>query len=105
MAGIGAPVGNQNAAKGRRWAEALSKALARYTDPVLKVEAGQALDRIAEKVVIAALAGDPDSITEIANRLDGKPAQAVTLGSDAENPVVFNHTVEFIGASAATPET
>lgn len=100
----GAPVGNENAAKGRRWRDALNKALARYANPETQVVAGQALDRIAEQVVMRALAGDWDSITEIATRLDGKPAQAVMLAGDTENPVTFNHTVEFIGASTVTPE-
>lgn len=71
----GAPVGNQNASKGKRWQEALVKALAQYKSN--NVEMGQALAKIAQKVVEQALAGDKDSIQEIGNRLDGKPAQAL----------------------------
>lgn len=72
----GGQPGNRNAAKGMRWRDALNKALAQYTRDDLK--AGEALDRIAQNVVIAALGGDWDAIAEIGNRLDGKPAQAIT---------------------------
>ena len=72
-----AAIGNQNAAKGRRWHDALHKALVRYeTD---KIKAGEALDKIAQTVVEKALAGDRESIQEIGNRLDGKPHQSTEL--------------------------
>lgn len=80
----GAPLGNKNAAKAKRWQDALVRALARYADPATKLEAGQALDRIAEGVVIKALSGDKDSVAEIGNRLDGKPAQAIVGDADAD---------------------
>jgi hypothetical protein len=79
----GAPLGNHNAAKGRRWADALHKALIRFQDPEQRIQAGQALDRIAERVVLMALAGDKDAITEIGNRLDGKPGQSIDATIDA----------------------
>lgn len=94
---MAAPVGNTNAAKGRRWQDALNKALARYQDPKRDIKAGEALDEIAFIVVSRALEGDRDAINEIANRLDGKPAQALTLTGDEDNPVQYNHTVRFIG--------
>jgi hypothetical protein len=76
---MAAPTGNRNAAKGKRWHDALHKALARYADKNLKIKAGEALDRIAAVVVENAIKGDRDSITEIANRLDGKPMQPVEM--------------------------
>jgi hypothetical protein len=78
---VAAPLGNQNAKKAKRWQDALVKALARYTSPDRDIQAGQALDKIAEQVVIKAVDGDKDSIAEIGNRLDGKPAQAI-VGDD-----------------------
>jgi len=75
MAGTGAPLGNRNAAKGKRWESALTKALARYSDD--RIKAGEALDKIALEVVRKALGGDTQAITEIANRLDGKALQPV----------------------------
>jgi hypothetical protein len=100
----GAPVGNRNAAKAKRWQDALNKALARYKSE--DVETGQALDKIAENVVIKALSGDKDSIAEIGNRLDGKPAQALTVSGDDEGgPIKLSHTVEWLsGTSAASRE-
>jgi len=98
---MGAPAGNQNSAKGRQWENALKRALARKANGDLN----HGLDVLADKVVAAAEGGEQWAIFEIANRLDGKPAQAVMLAGDTENPVTFNHTVEFIGASAVTPET
>jgi hypothetical protein len=80
----GAPVGNRNAAKAKRWQDALVKALARYENEEGKIQAGQALDKIAELVVMKALLGDKDSIAEIGNRLDGKPAQAIIGDADAD---------------------
>lgn len=84
----GAPVGNQNAAKAKRWQDALVKALARFSTDDGKIQAGQALDKIAEVVVLKALAGDKDSIIEIGNRLDGKPAQALTVAGDEDGAPV-----------------
>ena len=73
----GAPAGNKNAQKGKRWLEALDKALKRYADPEQKIAAGQALDRIAKLVVKEALEGAYWAIEEIGNRLDGKPSQSI----------------------------
>ena len=80
---MAAPLGNRNAAKGKRWETALTKALARYSDD--QVKAGEALDRIAMAVVRKAMKGDQDSITEIANRLDGRPVQQVDMDTTVRN--------------------
>ena len=83
----GAPVGNRNAAKAKTWETALRAALAQYANPEKAIEAGHALRKIAEKVVVKAIEGDKDAIKEIGDRLDGKAAQSVTLAGDQENPV------------------
>lgn len=87
-----AAVGNTNAAKGTRWRDALNKALARFTSE--KVQTGEALDEIARGVVMAALAGDWEAVREIGNRLDGKPAQAITVGGDGDNPLEVVQRIE-----------
>lgn len=87
MASIGAQPGNQNAKKAKRWQDALNKALTRYESADLKVKAGEALDKIAEKVVTQAIAGDKDSWQEVANRLDGKVPQAL-IGGDDDDPAL-----------------
>jgi hypothetical protein len=100
---MAAPIGNQNAAKGRRWYEALSNALTKYSSE--RVAVGKALEVIAMNVVEAAVEGDPAAVTEIANRLDGKAAQSVTVGGEVDNPVKVSHKVEFIGSRSAPGET
>lgn len=72
MAG-GAPVGNQNAAKGKRWADAIDRALAARS----KVEGIQALDALAEKLLTLADEGDLGALKELGDRLDGKAAQSI----------------------------
>lgn len=75
----GAPKGNQNGRKAKRWENALTRALARVAEGK-GFEAG--LDPIADKVVAQAMAGDRGAWQEIANRLDGKPAQSVELNAN-----------------------
>lgn len=81
----GAPIGNKNAAKAKAWADALRKALAQYEAD--GIPQGQALSKIAERVVIQALAGEKDAIQEIGNRLDGKAAQSVEMSGPDGGPV------------------
>lgn len=67
----GAQPGNKNAVKGRPWREALDRHLKR---------GGRAqLDKAASLLFEAASLGDLDAIKELANRLDGRPTQAVEL--------------------------
>ena len=77
MAKAGAPIGNNNAIKNQAWRGALNRALAQFAED--GVPRGQALNRIAERVVRQALAGDRDCIAEIGNRLDGKAVQGVAV--------------------------
>jgi hypothetical protein len=101
---MGAPFGNHNAAKARRWHDALNRALARYTSKEPPINAGEALDTLALNVVASALAGDWEAITEIGNRLDGKPAQALTLGGDHENPLEVLQKIERVLVHAHTKD-
>lgn len=89
----GAPLGNQNAAKAKRWQDALHKALVRFESLDGKIKAGEALDKIAENVVLMALEGNRDAWQEIGNRLDGKPAQAI-IGGDEDDPPIKVQKVE-----------
>jgi|JI9StandDraft_2_1071091.scaffolds.fasta_scaffold99397_1 hypothetical protein len=84
---MAAPIGNQNAKKGRMWAKALEREIARLESGDL--DAG--LARIARRVVAIADAGDPEkavwAFREIGDRMDGKPAQAI-IGGDEDDPSV-----------------
>ena len=90
MAKVGAPVGNNNAGKAHMWRGALNRALVQYQAD--GVPRGQALNLIAERVVKQALRGDAAAIAEIANRLDGRPSQAVSVAQDSVISIV--HKVE-----------
>ena len=81
MAGKGAPIGNDNATRNKPWADALKRALARYATK--DVEPGQAMNKLAERVVADAIAGNKDAWQEIGNRLDGKPHQTIAAEVDA----------------------
>lgn len=78
---MAAPEGNQNAAKGALFNSALRRALARHSGK--NVDSG--LNDVADQLVLAAVKGESWAIKEIADRLDGKPAQ--THGFDQDNPL------------------
>jgi hypothetical protein len=102
---MGAPVGNQNARKAKRWQDALNKALARFESEELKVKAGEALDKIAEGVVLDALKGDKDARREIGERLDGKVPQAI-VGDDDHDPISIREIlIRGIDATADRPSS
>lgn len=93
---MSAPAGNQFAKKAKLWEGALKRALARKAAGNLE----HGLDALADRVVSQAIDdGSKDAWQEIGNRLDGKPAQAVTIGGDEDNPVRASIEVRFIGVS------
>ena len=63
----------------------MRRALARYADD--NVPQGEALNAIASQYVRCAINGDKDAVNEIANRLDGKPAQSIGMDEDS-GPIV-----------------
>ncbi len=82
MAERGAPLGNDNGAKGREWRTALRRALAH------RAEDGNyrtTLLKIATNVVLKAEEGDYAAWQEIAQREDGKPTQPIS-GDDERPP-------------------
>lgn len=72
----GGQIGNTNAAKPFLFRDALHKALKRYENQ--DVKRGHALLHVCLKLVEKAVAGDNYCINMIGDRLDGKPAQAIT---------------------------
>ena len=81
----GAPLGNQNAKKGRLFEQAFIRAIKQRD---LDAGDGETLRKIADKMLDLALGGDVSSFREARDTVDGKPAQSVTLAGDPENPVV-----------------
>lgn len=71
----GGQIGNTNGRKGKQWFDALRKECVQQ----------DALPKIAQVVVAEAMKGEVWAIQEIANRFDGKHAQAVEVsGPDGE---------------------
>ncbi len=52
------------------------------------------LDRIAAQLVKEAVDGDVPAIKEVADRLDGKVAQAIIGGNDDDHPIRMIHRIE-----------
>ena len=75
---MSAAVGNNYAARGKQWREAINRALAKRSG----VDKIKALDELAEKLLAKCDEGDMQALKELGDRLDGKPAQ--TIGGDAE---------------------
>jgi hypothetical protein len=81
MSGVGAPIGNQNAAKAKRWQEAILRALARKAN---SIEGG--LDQAADKLVALAVdSGDKWALDHMADRIDGKATQSIDTKLDASS--------------------
>lgn len=55
---------------------------------------------IARHLLKNAADGDLPSIKEVADRLDGKPAQESVLSGDAENPLEVHQTIELVDGSS-----
>ncbi len=90
MAASGGQPGNQNAAKGADWKQAIKRALAHESGKTYR----EGLDLVAKKFVEAAKKGDPWALKEIGDRIDGKPAQAITMEGELNIPLTG--TVNFV---------
>ena len=75
--------GNTISADGRRWRQAINKAVSR--DVGSKRNRIMALDKLADTLVDAGLAGDIAAIKEIGNRLDGMAHQSVSVDNTGNN--------------------
>lgn len=84
---MGAPIGNQNAAKAKVWQAAILRALDRRSGS----DRAKALDDLAEKLLSKCDESDLSALKELGDRLDGKPAQAI--GGDPDGvPVTMSVT-------------
>ena len=86
----GAPIGNQNAAKGQRWRQAIERALERRarSDGIAELDrlADLYLDTIEEMTGATEKRGPSIAgFSDLADRLDGKPKQQTEItGADGE---------------------
>lgn len=90
MASRGAPIGNTNGSKGRLFYEALRRELA--------LNDWARLRKAASKLADAAANGEPWAVAEVANRIDGKPAQSVALTDGDGGPLKILAEVSFANA-------
>lgn len=97
---MAAPLGNTNATKSKPWAAALNRALERRS--LAEKKAG--LDELADALIDQCLAGNLGALQELGNRMDGKPAQSLTVSGDPDNPLDLSHKVEFVGAHPTAPK-
>ena len=88
---MGAPLGNVNASKEKRWYETIDRAI--------KQDDGQRLRAAAEKLLDLAAAGEPWAVKEIGDRLDGKPKQQTEISGPDGGEIQTSLTVSFIDAS------
>jgi hypothetical protein len=82
----GAPLGNQNALKGKRWSDAIDRALAKRC----KGDGIKALDDLAEKLLL--MAEDMSALKELGDRIEGKPQQQVALDAKHSGTVILQLT-------------
>lgn len=79
---MAAAIGNQYAAKAKKWHAAIQRALEKRG-----VGGVEALDALAEKLLAKAEEGDMAALKELGDRLDGKPAQSVVVAGDSDQPL------------------
>lgn len=89
---MGAPVGNQNAANGKKWRAAIDRALSARS----AVDGKEALDQAAKALIDQAIAGEQWAVKELGDRLDGKPSQALDVGSDPDRPLISKVVREIV---------
>lgn len=90
---MGAPLGNQNAAKAKVWHAAIVRALRKQS----RSDQLEALDEIAEKLITACKDGDLPALRELGDRLDGKPTQQIEASGPDGTAIPHSLTVEFVG--------
>lgn len=69
----GAPLGNQNAANGKKWKAAIDRALESRS----RAEGKEILDELANVLINQALAGEQWAVKEFGDRVDGKAHQTL----------------------------
>lgn len=92
----GAPLGNQNAANGKKWRAAIDRAL----DIKSRADGKDALDAVASSLITQALAGEQWAVKELGDRLDGRVAQALEVGGPNGGSIPLSVSVSFVSSTA-----
>jgi len=92
-----APIGNDNARKGKESTRALEQALSELSGGAQEAEQIERFTFLKEYwkglLVSGAAENDLAVMKEISDRLEGRPAQAVNLGGQDDNPIGVNHVI------------
>ena len=106
---MGAPKGNQYAAKERVWCSAIDQALEKRGKKLGRMGA---LMELADKLLDNAMAGDMAALKELGDRMDGKPQQtldATVSGAMSyegiPTPVSERDPLDATGGPAGTGDT
>jgi len=86
MAERGAPIGNQNAAKGKRWTLALEQAMAKMDES--RIDGWTTMQLLAQRLVNEAMSGDIAALKEIGDRFEGKPKQQLDIEANVGVTIV-----------------
>ncbi len=89
---MAAALGNQYAAKAKRWTMAIERALEKRST----VDQLDALDALAEKLLSACDQGDLAALKELGDRLDGKPKQQTELSGPDGTAIPMKTVINFV---------
>lgn len=89
---MAAPLGNQNAAKAKVWTAAVERALSARS----ALDRKDALEACANALIDKAMEGDMTALKELGDRLEGKPAQAVSLSGPNGGDIPVSVAVRFV---------
>src|SRR3990167_3881579 len=92
---MGAPLGNQNAVKAKRWYQAIDRALEKRS----KAAGIEELDRLGEKILDCVDAGAKDYMPGFSargGRRDGKPKQQIEATGADGGPMVHKIVREVV---------
>ena len=88
----GAPKGNTNATKNKPWQAAIERALAKRS----LLAQREAIDELAEKFLQKCDEGDLGALKEFGDRIEGRPAQSMTVSGDEDNPLVIAGGIKLV---------
>lgn len=82
---MAAAEGNTYATTGKRWRDAINRALAKRS----RADAQEAIDALAEKLLLLCDQGDLGALKELGDRVDGKSAQSVEVAGSGGGAIIF----------------
>lgn len=98
----GAPLGNQNAKKAKRWSNAIERAMDAWPDRAVSLEINKGVDEAAYAFVKDLMTLEPEKrlghFKELGDRYEGKPAQIIA-GDDELPPIQVKGVIDLVKPS------